>query len=202
MKISGTSQGSMARALDCTRGAIGHYLAERRQPTLSQMERIAGVMEVHPAWLMYGIGPAHIAEEPASYRLGRQTSNRLDVMDAPPAVTAEKPEGTLELNLLAERCYGIRVQPGKGTPRAYEGEYRVFDPNAVPHPGDEVLVGLGDGDANLFELISSHNDRFIFAATHDPGQVREYDPKDLSFMHRVIAVIRRDALPLSIPDDK
>ena len=41
MTASGTSQGSLARALDCTRGAVGHYLAGRRQPTLAQMEQLS-----------------------------------------------------------------------------------------------------------------------------------------------------------------
>ncbi|WP_445083930.1 helix-turn-helix domain-containing protein [Candidatus Vondammii sp. HM_W22] len=36
MKLAGVSQGTIAEALGCTRGAVGHYLSGRRNPTLSQ----------------------------------------------------------------------------------------------------------------------------------------------------------------------
>lgn len=195
MKTSGTSQGSLARALDCTRGAVGHYLAGRRQPTLSQMERIAGVMHAHPAWLLYGIGPVSVADGPSPNQPEPQISLGLHVMAGNTAHPANRPDRVLELNALAERCYGVAVEPGNSTPRAYEGEILVIDPEALPHPGDEVLVGFADGNSLVYELIATQGGRIIFGAMHDRRRLQECDPKELSFIHRVIAVVRRDALP-------
>jgi transcriptional regulator with XRE-family HTH domain len=196
MKTSGTSQGSLARALDCTRGAVGHYLAGRRQPTLSQMERIAGVMHAHPAWLLYGIGPASVADGTSPNQPQPQVSLGLQVIAGNTEHPVNRPDCVMELNALAERCYGVAVEPGNGTPRAYEGEILVVDPEALPHPGDEVLVGFSDGSRLVFELIATQGSRIIFGAMHDRRSLRECDPKELSFMHRIIAVVRRDAFPL------
>lgn len=195
MKTSGTSQGSLARALDCTRGAVGHYLAGRRQPTLSQMERIAGVMHAHPAWLLYGIGPVGVTDERSPDQRESQVSLGLHVMAGNTAHPANRPDHVLELTDLAKRCYGVSVESGNGTPRAYEGEILVIDPDALPHPGDEVLVGFSDGTSLVFELIATQGGRIILGAMHDRRSLRECDPNELTFMHRVVAVVRRDAFP-------
>jgi len=196
MKASGTSQGSLARALDCTRGAIGHYLAGRRQPTLTQMERIARVMEVHPAWLLYGVGQEYTGKEKLVYPAGSTPEFSLRFMGGGSSTLASRPAGLLDLRALSERCYGFRVEPGSSTARAYEGEILVIDPQSVPQPGDEVLVGFSDSGTVLYELVSIQDDRITLGSLNNRRQRRECSPWELAFMHRVIAVLRRDGLPI------
>ena len=197
MKASGTSQGSLARALDCTRGAVGHYLAGRRQPTLTQMERIAKVMEVHPAWLLYGVGQEHTGEEKPAYRAGSTREFSLRVMDGGSSSLASRPAGLLDLRALSERCYGFRVEPGSSTARIYEGEILVVDPQSVPQPGDEVLVGFSGSGTILYELVSIQGECITLGSLNNRRQRRECSPRELAFMHRVIAVMRRDSLPMA-----
>lgn len=197
MKESATSQGNLARALDCTRGAVGHYLAGRRQPTLTQMERIARVMEVHPAWLLYGVDRGQTEEERPAYRTGPAPEFTLRVLDGGSATLATQPAWLLDLRALSERCYGFRVEPDSSTARAYEGEILVIDPQSVPQPGDEVLVGFPDSGAILYELVSIQGDRITLGSLNNRRQRRECSPRELAFMHRVIAVVRRDSLPMT-----
>lgn len=197
MKASGTSQGSLARALDCTRGAVGHYLAGRRQPTLAQMERIARAMKVHPAWLLFGVGQEGIDERPAAYEAGSSPEFHLRVMGGGLSALVNPPAALLDLSTLFERCYGFRVEPGNSYARACEGEILVIDPQSVPHPGDEVLVGFSDSDTLLCELVSIDVDCITLGSLSDRRQRWECTPRQLAYMHRVIAVVRRDSLPMT-----
>ena len=212
MKASGTSQGSLARALDCTRGAVGHYLAGRRQPTLTQMERIAGVMKVHPAWLLYGVGhegigqgssghgdssEAGIVEQAPTYQSEPDPEFTLRVMGSDPSDPAARPARLLNLRALSERCYGYQMEPGSSNARAYEGEILVIDPHSAPQPGDEVLVGFPGSNTVLHELVSIEEERITLGSLNDRRQRLECTPGQLAFMHRVIAVVRRDSLPMS-----
>ncbi len=197
MKASATSQGSLARALDCTRGAVGHYLAGRRQPTLTQMERIARVMEVHPAWLLYGVGQEHVDENIPAYQAGPAPEFTLRVLGGNTSSLAAQPASLLDLRALSERCYGFKVELDRGTTRAYEGEILVLDPQSVPQPGDEVLVGFPDSDTSLYELVSVQGDRITLGSLNNRRRRRECTPRELAFMHRVIAIVRRDSLPMA-----
>ena len=197
MKTSGTSQGSLARALDCTRGAVGHYLAGRRQPTLTQMERIARVMEVHPAWLLYGIAQEDTKEGKPAYRARPTPEFTLRVMDGGSSNIAAQPAWLLDLRALSERCYGFKVEPDSSTAQAYEGEILVIDPQSVPQPGDEVLVGLPDSGNILYELVSIQGDRITLGSLNNRRWRQECSPQEITFMHRVIAVVRHDSLPMA-----
>ena len=60
-------QEKLAIDLGCTRGAVGHYLSGRRNPTLEQLNKIAQLLKVNPAWLLYGLSEEGIREEHARY---------------------------------------------------------------------------------------------------------------------------------------
>jgi len=196
MEESGTSQGSLARALECTRGAVGHYLAGRRQPTLTQMERIAGVMGVHPAWLLYGVGRGAGGEKSPAYPAEPPPTSTLRVLERRSLHRSGGPAERLDLRALSERCYGYRVEAGRGSDRAGPGDILVLDPQSAPQPGDDVLVGIADSGAILHKLIWIRGERLSLATLTEPRRQREYRPRELSFMHRVIAVVRRNGLPM------
>lgn len=54
MKVLGLTQEELAKRMGITRGAIAHYLAERRIPPLSQFKKLAAILKTDPAWLHYG----------------------------------------------------------------------------------------------------------------------------------------------------
>ena len=55
----GLTQEKLAEVLGVTQGTIGHWLNARRAPdTLAMYEQLAKALNVHPAWLLYGIDQA------------------------------------------------------------------------------------------------------------------------------------------------
>lgn len=75
MKKRGITQDKLAESLEMTQGGIQHWLAGTRQPSLEDINRIAGILNVAPAWLTHGLEADEILDglgEPA-----RQTLRRL-----------------------------------------------------------------------------------------------------------------------------
>ena len=64
MRARGVSQQDLSRLLECTRGAVGHYLSGRRHPSLEQMEIIARELGVDLLWLLRGDPPGGVADSP------------------------------------------------------------------------------------------------------------------------------------------
>jgi len=200
MDRSGTSQGNLARALECTRGAVGHYLTGRRQPTLRQLERIADAMQVHPAWLLYGVGEEQVAEGRAAYRAIVHPPDTLPLLEEGPGHMNNGPVTNLDLKPLGERCYGIRMQAA--IPGSSAGDILIVDPAAAAHPGDEILVGFSDGDKTLKELVSESSGQIVLSDLIDRRIRKTVFNTEILFMHRVIGVLRKDCLAPQEPMDE
>lgn len=54
MKEHDLTQHDLAKFLGITRGAAGHYLTGRRQPTIEQVQEIAKFCRVSLSWLVEG----------------------------------------------------------------------------------------------------------------------------------------------------
>lgn len=54
MRTLGLTQEMLAKKMGITRGAVAHYLAERRIPPLGQFKKMAAILKTDPAWLHYG----------------------------------------------------------------------------------------------------------------------------------------------------
>jgi transcriptional regulator with XRE-family HTH domain len=75
MRKIGVTQEKLAEALDMTQGGVQHWLSGTRQPSLEDINRIAAILKVAPAWLTHGLEPDDMLDglgEPA-----RQTLRRL-----------------------------------------------------------------------------------------------------------------------------
>lgn len=91
----GLTQEKLAEELGVTQGTIGHWLNARRAPdTLAMYEQLAKALNVHPAWLLYGIDQAMTEESFEFVQLWEKLppSQRLALFEAVRAlaVCAEK----------------------------------------------------------------------------------------------------------------
>jgi transcriptional regulator with XRE-family HTH domain len=57
MAESGVTQAQLAEILEMTQGGVQHWLAGSRQPSLEDINRIAEILKVAPAWLTHGLEP-------------------------------------------------------------------------------------------------------------------------------------------------
>jgi len=55
MKALKMTQEVLASKMGVTRGAITHYLSERRTPSLQQFKKLSAVLKTDPVWLQYGL---------------------------------------------------------------------------------------------------------------------------------------------------
>lgn len=62
MKATGMTQEQLAEHLDMTTGGAQKWLAGTRQPSLEEINRIAAILDVAPAWLTHGITPDDVLD--------------------------------------------------------------------------------------------------------------------------------------------
>ena len=184
------SQRDLARALECTRGAIGHYLAGRRRPSLQQLDVIARALRVEPAWLVYGVGPVHIREEQPGYKATFPAPEKLPVTGDTESGPLDQPLKHLDKDLLGARCFGLTVSAGSAGHRYYQDETIILDPAVTPEPGDDVFARLLGGRTGIYSLLRLEDTR-IMLETHAPPNQRQIIPRsEIDLVHVIVAVIR------------
>lgn len=189
MRARGVSQQDLARLLDCTRGAVGHYLSGRRHPSLEQMEIIARVLGVDLLWLLRGDPPPGVAEPSGA---DSDTGLRIPIMGSTGSGFARSPSKRLGMRLGSRACYGLKISGSDYSPRLYAGEIAVFDPVTDAGPGDEVLVRFRDGKMGLYALVNRGRARVTLESLTGDRIRRQVELKDLKAVHKLIAVFRPD----------
>ena len=189
MRANRISQDRLAASLECTRGAISHYLAGRRIPNINQLEAIAACLEVHPSWLLYGVDDGHVHDQGASYRPGVPVTG--DTGSGPTDLT----QGHLRLAGFAPPCYALRVSGTAFAPRMYEGEAILLDPGLAVQPGDEVVIRFKNSPGiALYNFINSRSGRVTVHPFVNQHQRLVLEHGDLEFMHGIVAVVRANSV--------
>lgn len=186
MHAQGITQRALAAALSCTRGAVGHYLAGRRMPSLQQLELLAAALEVSPAWLLYGID-TEVREGAAAYA---GAAGDVPVMGNTAAGLHGGPTAWLHLPAAAAGCYAVTVADYSYTPRARPGELLLVDPRAPAVPGDEVFVVYRDGTTGYHILRGRGRDGIRLESVAGEKHLQRIAPETLRTLHRVLAVFR------------
>lgn len=189
MQALGISQRQLAAELGCTRGAVGHYLSGRRNPSLEQMESMARVLRVDLLWLLRGDPPDGVHETPPADRGG---SFQLPIMGSTESGLTPDLSGRLDMRLGSPACYGLRVSGSEYSPRLYVGEVAVLDPGAVTTPGDEVFVQFGNGDFGLYSLVKCGQRQITLESLSGERIRRRVDTSEIGVLHKLIAVFRPD----------
>jgi|GEM_PF-3450209 len=193
MQETGVSQETLALALGCTRGAIGHYLAGRRNPTLIQLEAIAAELQVNPCWLLFG--SEQVQEARSNYQVSDNNSCSLPVR----GTTGKNSGGALpdrvELVICPDQqAYALVVEGGQWAPRYYEGEIILVCPTKELLPGDELWVCYHDGSKDLQALVRVERKRVILDSLTEQRKRQIRPLGDIASMHCVVGVLREGAI--------
>lgn len=191
MEAEGLSQEMLAQDLNQTRGAIGHYLNGRRTPSLLQFEIIAESLGVHPAWLLYGRNVTEIREDAATYTTKRRKISKIPIIGTSASGPTDFIESYINLAMPRPNYYALTIIGTDYSPRMYEGEAILVDPDLKPLPGDEVVVKkVRAKKAVLFELVKTRGKNFTFNKLTEKKD-RLVIPKDqIKFIHSITAVVR------------
>lgn len=191
MRTKGISQERMAMALECTRGAISHYLAGRRIPNLQQLEAIASCLEVQPWWLIYGVSDGEIHEHAETYKPEIPITGSTD---SGPAISSS---GHLRMPGYSPPCYALQVTGNAYAPRMYAGEAVLLDPGIEVQPGDDVVIKFKDGPGVvLYTFINTKGSRLIVNEIMKNTQRHVFEKDQLEFMHCIVAVVRTNSVEL------
>ena len=189
MRARGVSQQDLSRLLDCTRGAVGHYLSGRRHPSLEQMETIAKVLGVDLLWLLRGDPPGGVADSPGA---DSYSGLHIPIMGSTGTGFARGPAKKQGMRLGSRACYGLKITGSDYSPRLYAGEVAVFDPATDAGPGDEVLVRFRDGKMGLYALVNRGRARITLQSLAGDRIRRQAELKEVKAVHKLIAVFRPD----------
>lgn len=192
MRAQGLSQEDLAEQLTCTRGAVGHYLSGRRQPSLKQFEIIARALNTDLIWLLYGDNSGRIVrEEAAAYRT---QYCRIPVAGRLGAGQKRKPVAFLAVPGAAGNCYALLADNDDYAPRIFAGEAVLLDPEAAPDPGDEVLIRFRDGRLKLHVFINRRKEQITVDGIVGKKLIQKLKAGEIKCMHKVIAVFRAGSI--------
>ncbi len=100
MKSLGMTQENLAERLDMTQGGIQHWLAGTRQPSIDEINKIARILRVAPAWLTHGITEDDVlADLPDEARTTLRRFVRASRADASPATVWSALNAIADLSL-------------------------------------------------------------------------------------------------------
>lgn len=193
MHEMGISQQTLAQSLGSTRGAVGHYLSGRRNPNLQQIQIIAKKLQVHPAWLLYGQEIMEIREEQAAYSSIQAAQYNIPVTGTTVSGPGNVIEGQIKLTTQSNNCYALNIVGPDYSPRMYEGEAILIDPDLEPSPGDEVIIKSGNG-VSLYTLINIRNQKITLNELNKKQARKVIELSDIQFIHCIVAVIRDNVI--------
>ena len=192
MQEAEISQETLALALGCTRGAIGHYLAGRRNPTLIQLEIIAAELQLDPCWLVFGNG--QVRETRSTYQVSDKKRCSLPVRGTTGEGSGITLPGKVEFVACSDdQAYALIVEGGQWAPRYYEGEIILVCPTKEPLPGDELWICYRDGSKDLLALVRVEKKRIILDSLTEQRKRQIRPLSDIESMHCVLGVLREGA---------
>lgn len=177
MKQKGITQPDLINALGVsTRGAIGHYLNGRREPSVEQMQALADILCVSIDALMSdeldqcSAHPGKINERLIGYDAELKCW-KLPVIDWVKAgdfaeVIDPYQPGYADdfVNTVTKpkpHTFALRVSGDSMEPNFYDGMIIVVEPELDPLPNDFVIVKNGGNEATFKQLIKDGADYYL-----------------------------------------
>jgi SOS-response transcriptional repressor LexA len=166
MKQLGMTQDTLAKKMGITRGAITHYLAGRRTPSLLQFKKMAAVLKTDPAWLQFGISTT--SELPHT----PNKTNATAINKSIPILTWEQITDFIDVDNLEfdepkefipnhytdqTRWFALRVKgdsmiaPLAQKNSFYENSIIIIDPDKTVSNGDFVIAQLPKTKEAIFK---------------------------------------------------
>lgn len=174
MKELHITQEELADQLGITRGAITHYLADRRQPSMKQMKRLAVALKCDPAWLQFGVvGQASKMDEKL------KVPNRdVPILEWTAVKDFSMPERAFDAKTLSVPCFchqtgksrlfALRVKgdamvaPTGHARSFHEGDILIADPDKDATHGSYVIVMLpGSQEATFKQYVVDGGTRYL-----------------------------------------
>lgn len=196
MQSSGISQEALAMSLGCTRGAVGHYLAGRRNPTLKQLEIIAESLQLNPTWMLFGEHPYHNSAETNGESHSERTKHQPILANKSNATTINN--NSFTLTACTNDDY-ILATPGKLFSSQIDADgILLLQKSDDFSPDDKLLILYKNGDKAIKTLVRLHEDEMTLKCTVNQGAQQTRSLAEVDIMYRVLTTFEAattDSLP-------
>lgn len=153
-----------------TRGAVGHYLNGRRQPSLQQMAALSQALRISTDDLLFGDArPLY----PYARQRHRKFFTQIPIMGkttvAPDGLWARTedtaiPSGWFDFATTDPEALALEIHGGDPKSILRPGCFLVLEPGAQLQAGDYVLAVVKDGSDLIFELLLEEEDSWVVAS--------------------------------------
>ncbi len=165
MKELKMTQEMLANKVGVTRGAITHYLSERRVPPLKQFQKLATILKVDPAWLQYGSTEIKGSAKKSDKKQKSEQAHRIPLLSWDQVANFIKGKITVNKNQEYvphffsdnENWFALRVKgdsmtsPLSSRKSFHEQEIIIVDPNKTAVHNDYVIALLAQSKEAVFK---------------------------------------------------
>lgn len=100
-------------------------------------------------------------------------------------------DGYIDFHTTDQNAYALRCKGDSMAPRIKDGEFVVVEPNAAPHPGDEVMVKAEDGRVMIKELLYVREGLIHLASVNEAHGRITIPITQVAAMHLVAGIAKR-----------
>jgi len=100
-------------------------------------------------------------------------------------------DGYIDFHTADQNAYALRCKGDSMAPRIKDGEFVVVEPNAAPHPGDEVMVKAEDGRVMIKELLYVREGLVHLASVNEAHGRITIPINQVAAMHLVAGIAKR-----------
>lgn len=186
-----------------TRGAVGHYLTGRREPSAAQLLAMASVLQVSLDYLVLGPGKGGAVKpisalEATERQIPSSAFRRVPVVGTASLgldgywTDLEYPaghgDGYFDFPTKDRDAYALQVKGNSMFPAIRSGWYVLVEPGKPLQMGEFVLVKLKDGRSTVKEFLWHRDGEYVLNAVSD-GQRFVCPEDDVEFVHHVGGIL-------------
>lgn len=186
-----------------TRGAVGHYLTGRREPSPAQLLTLASILQVSMDYLVLGAGKGGIPKpisslEATGVQIPSAAFRRVPVVGTASLgldgywTDLEYPaghgDGYFEFPTKDRDAYSLQVKGNSMFPAIRSGWYVVIEPSKALQQGEFVLVKLKDGRSTVKEFLWQRDGMYTLSAVSN-GERFVIPESEVEFVHHVGGIL-------------
>lgn len=216
----GISQAMLGKIVGVSRASVTQWEdGTTKELKGSNLQAIAKYFGANPDWILKEIPPKYIRrpatqddsprriqEEPAAYMPQGAIPMPAHIQAVPVVGSAQlgdngywaeldypvgHGDGYIDFPTRDPNAYALRCKGDSMAPRIKDGEFVVIEPNATPHPGDEVMVKSEDGRVMVKELLYVRDGIVHLASVNESHGRISIPLNQVAAMHLVVGIVKR-----------
>ena len=180
-----------------TRGAVGHYLTGRREPSIKQLAALASRLGMPPGELIFGKSRPSLVDLQLNRDLGLGAVSVLgQIAIRPDGIWADFSKETAsnreKIRFFSEdvNAFALDITAGPGAGPLRPGWIVIVEPTIPSAEGDIVLANHADGRTAVLELLRYRDPEYLFLSLTGAERI-QFTKSDFPEIFRVAGILTR-----------